>query len=81
MAKKPRYRKPLYAVVRVDDFQHDGTPIKHPEELFTVKEITESIAIAREEAERLNNLNGSKGIRYFVTVTRLFDPTGDNDES
>ena len=62
--------KQAYAIVRLDDFQ-DATVA--PENRITVKKIVWEEGTAQAEVERLNELNGDKGCRYFWQATRVDD--------
>ncbi|HKG45094.1 MAG TPA: hypothetical protein VKB02_00080 [Pyrinomonadaceae bacterium] len=57
---------PVYAVVRIDDYPTDKL-----ENNITIKEIVWSLEEAESEVARLNELNASKGCRYFCLYTRL----------
>ena len=59
---------PVYAVVRIDDY-----PSGTLENCITIKEIVWSAEEAEAEVARLNELNRSKGCRYFWQYTRLID--------
>jgi hypothetical protein len=59
---------PAYAVLRYDSFHDTSTPI---ENLVTVMRVLLDEATARAEVERLNALNGEKGCKYFVQITRI----------
>ena len=55
----------VYAIVRLDDSMislEDG---------ISVKEVVWSLEEAEAEVARLNQLNGSKGSKYFFRTTRL----------
>jgi hypothetical protein len=55
----------VYAIVRLDDSMislEDG---------ISVKEVVWSLEEAEAEVARLNELNGSKGSKYFFRTTRL----------
>ncbi len=70
-----RKRKtPVYAVVRVDDY-----PSGTLESCITIKEIVWSLEEAETEVARLNELNRSKGCRYFWQSTRLIDADSGNE--
>ena len=56
----------MYAVVRIDDYSTGAL-----EDNITVKEIVWSLEEAEAEVARLNELNDSKGCRYFWQSTRL----------
>jgi hypothetical protein len=60
---------PVYAIVRIDD-----NPSETVENCITIKEIVWSLEEAETEVARLNELNRSKGCRYFWQYTRLVDP-------
>ena len=53
-----RTRRPAYAILRIDDFQGEGTPI---ENRVTIVQVRLEMAAAEMEVERLNSLNGKKG--------------------
>jgi hypothetical protein len=55
----------VYAIVRLDD------SMINLEEGISVKEVVWSLKEAEAEVERLNELNGSKGSKYFFRTTRL----------
>lgn len=59
---------PVYAVVRIDENLSETL-----ENCITIKEIVWSIEEAESEVARLNELNQSKGCRYFWQHTRLID--------
>jgi hypothetical protein len=61
-------REHVYAIVRVDQFHDSAVPL---ENMITIKEIVWSIEQAEAEVSRLNELNGSKGCKYFWQTTRL----------
>jgi hypothetical protein len=61
-------RTPVYAVIRVDDY-----PSAAPEDCITIKEIVWSLEEAEAEVKRLNELNRSKGCKYFWQLTRLME--------
>lgn len=63
-----RYSERLYAIIRYDAYRYSED---EPEQGFTVKQVVDDIDLARAEAARLNRLNGPKGARYSVQVTRL----------
>lgn len=70
MSRNPPEREQVYAVVRIDEFLGDETPM---ERNVTVKEIVRDLAIAEAEVARLNQLNADKNCRYFWQTTRLFE--------
>jgi hypothetical protein len=55
----------VYAIVRLDD------SMISLEEGISVKEVVWSLEEAEAEVARLNELNGSKGSKYFFRTTRL----------
>jgi hypothetical protein len=55
----------VYAIVRLDD------SMINLGEGISVKEVVWSLKEAEAEVERLNELNGSKGSKYFFRTTRL----------
>jgi hypothetical protein len=57
----------VFAIVRIDE----GYSAVALENRITVKEIVWSLEEAEAEVARLNELNGSKGCRYFWQTTRL----------
>jgi hypothetical protein len=63
----------VYAIIRVDEFYDQATPIENK---ITVKAVVRSIEDAKAEVARLNTLNESKGAKYFWQTTRLIE--GDN---
>jgi hypothetical protein len=65
-----RYRHG-YAIVRVDDYLGAETPT---ERRVNVKKVVFDPDEAEREVERLNNLQGDDGSRYFLQVTRV-EPT------
>jgi hypothetical protein len=67
---------PVYAVVRIDDY-----PSGTLENNITIKEIVWSLAAAEAEVARLNELNRSKGCKYFWQSTRLMDADAGNESS
>lgn len=58
----------VYAIVRIDENLSETL-----EHCITIKEIVWSIEEAESEVARLNELNRSKGCRYFWQHTRLID--------
>jgi hypothetical protein len=58
----------VYAIVRIDDFLGNDTPIEHR---ITVKKVMPDAENAEREAERLNRLQKDKGVRYFSQITRM----------
>ncbi|HYU98610.1 MAG TPA: hypothetical protein VE977_07270 [Pyrinomonadaceae bacterium] len=70
-----RKRKtPVYAIVRIDDYSTGAL-----EDNITVKEIVWSLEEAEAEVARLNELNDSKGCRYFWRSTRLIAEDAENE--
>ena len=57
----------VFAIVRIDE-EYSAVAL---ENRITVKEIVWSLEEAEAEVARLNELNGSKGCRYFWQTTRL----------
>ena len=64
-------RKQVYAVIRVDNIG-DIVDRTNALTLINVKEILPSQEDAEVEVERLNILNGDKGVHYFWQATRYF---------
>jgi hypothetical protein len=62
-----RTKQHVDAIVRIDEFDSSVTL----EDMITVKEVVWSIEQAEAEVSRLNELNESKGCRYFWQTTRL----------
>ena len=62
-----RTKQHVDAIVRIDEFDSSVTL----EDIITVKEVVWSIEQAEGEVSRLNELNESKGCRYFWQTTRL----------
>ena len=60
----------VYAIVRVDEFDDQSTPI---ESKITVKEVVRSLEEAKAEVARLTMLNESRGAKYFWQTTRLIE--------
>jgi len=58
----------VYAIVRIDQFHDSSVPL---ERRVTVKEVVWTIEEAEAEVARLDELNGSKGCKYFWQTTRL----------
>jgi hypothetical protein len=68
----------VFAIVRVDSFHHADAS---PEETITIKKIVWEQATAVQEVERLNQLNASKGARYFWQMAHLDSaPSLESDE-
>lgn len=69
---------PVYAIIRLNsrlgDLQAVAGSSNAPEAstTITIKKIVASIEAAREEVERLNELNGNEGCRYYWQHTRLY---------
>jgi len=61
-------RKPVYAILRYDEFQDSATAI---ENRVSVTRVVHDEATARTEVKRLNDLNAEKGCKYFWQATRL----------
>jgi hypothetical protein len=66
-----RRRTPVYAIVRIDNFQDETVSLRNK---ITVSKVVLDEADARGEVERLNKLNGDKGCTYFWQATRLLEP-------
>jgi hypothetical protein len=62
-----RTKQHVDAIVRIDEFDSSVTL----EDMITVKDVVWSIEQAEAEVSRLNELNESKGCRYFWQTTRL----------
>jgi len=60
----------VYAIVRIDEFYDQSTPIENK---ITVKEVVRSLQEAEAEVARLNTLNESRGAKYFWQTTRLIE--------
>jgi hypothetical protein len=60
-------RKQVFAILRYDEFQDSAVPI---ENRVTVTRIVDDEMTARTEVQRLSDLNGKKGCRYFWQATR-----------
>jgi len=71
-----RMKRPAYAILRIDDFQEEGTPI---ENRVTVVQVRLEMEAAEREVERLSSLNGERGCRYRLQATRLVDSRGDGE--
>ena len=71
MSRKYKDQVPVYAIMRADLY-HDDAEI---EQTVVVKEVVHELAVAAREVERLNRLNGGKGMRYWWQSTRLY-PAG-----
>jgi hypothetical protein len=54
-------------VIRIDSFAKGAD-----DSAVTVVSVFFDLDDARSEAQRLNELNGSKGMRYFAQVSRLY---------
>ena len=66
---KPNRRfRHVHAIVRVDSFLPSDSPI---EDQVTVVRVLTDPTLARREVDRLNTVNGHKGVRYFLQTTRL----------
>ena len=63
-------KRPAYAILRIDDFQGERTPI---ENRVTVVQVRLEMEAAEKEVERLNSLNGEKGCHYKLQTTRLVE--------
>jgi len=61
-------KKQVFAILRYDGFQNESTPI---ENRVTVTAVVNDQSTAHAEVERLNRLNGAKGVRYFWQTTRM----------
>lgn len=68
MSRTHHQRDEVFAVIRLDLFQHE------PESQVTVKEIVWERHVAEAEVARLNALNAAKQCRYFWQSTRLAPP-------
>ena len=70
VANEPPSRRPppvhVYAVLRIDEGSAELA------DRINVKEVVTSAALAESEAARLNRLNGDKGCKYIVRLTRLY---------
>lgn len=66
--KKSLKHDHVFAIIRIDDFHDDGTPI---EERIAVTKVLWDAEDANREVERLNELNRDKRSRYFLQITRL----------
>jgi len=69
-----KIKTPVYAVIRVDN-----CPSGILENSITVKEIVWRLEEAETEVARLNEINRSKGCRYFWQSTRLIDADEANE--
>jgi len=58
----------VYAIVRIDEFLGNDTPIEHR---ITVKKVMRDADKAAREVERLNRLQKDKGVQYFSQTTRI----------
>ena len=67
-------KTPVYAVIRIDNYSAAAL-----EDNITVKEIVWSLEEAEAEVARLNELNDSKGCRYFWQLTRLITADAENE--
>ncbi len=59
----------LYAVVRIDRFHSEETPLEHR---IAVKEIVSSLELAKAEVHRLNGMVADGRVTYFWQMTRLY---------
>jgi hypothetical protein len=60
--------KQAYAIVRVDAFQEADVSLRNR---ITVKKVVWNERLARNETDRLNELNKDKGCLYFWQATRI----------
>lgn len=69
----------VYAVIRIDRGSTMDAVLGWPDDIscpmITVKEILPTLEEARDEVERLNQLQAEKGCHYYVETTRYF-PNG-----
>ena len=65
-----RQKQQVFAVLRVDEFHDDDTPIENK---VTVKQVVSSQEIAEREVERLTRVNADKRCRYFWQATRFVE--------
>ena len=69
---------PVYAIIRLDVRLHDLSAFEGHSNMpetattVTIKKIVASIDVAEREVERLNELNGDEGCRYYWQHTRLY---------
>jgi hypothetical protein len=64
----------VWAVIRLDEFQPDGTPL---EDRVTITKIVWDEVAAASEVDRLNALRSpDDGVRYVARITRLIRPEG-----
>ena len=63
-----------FAIIRIDDYFGDETPI---EQRITVKKVVRDAGEADREVERLNNLRDGQRSRYVSQITRI-DDSGEN---
>ena len=71
MAK--RQQRQAFAIVRVEVLDDETIELGHR---ITVKRILRDQSEAEAEVERLNELNGAKGCRYFWQCTRVDEDVG-----
>ncbi len=62
-------RRQVYAVVRIDRFHSEETPLEHR---IAVKEIVSSLELAKAEVHRLNGMVADGRVTYFWQMTRLY---------
>jgi hypothetical protein len=65
-----RKKNQVFAIIRFDEFLDANGAI---EDKITVKEIVDTIEIAKDEVVRLNKLNSDKKCKYFWQTTRYLD--------
>lgn len=51
------------------------------EQQITVVKVLEDAEEAESEADRLNHLNGAKGVRYWAQVTRMLEAGSVSDDA
>ena len=73
-SKCEKRNTPVYAVVRIDENLSETL-----ENCITIKEIVWTIEEAESEVARLNELNRSKGCRYFWQHTRMIDAEAESE--
>ena len=69
MSKNYKSRRQVYAVIRIDGFLSDDTPLEHR---VVVKEIVSSLEPAQAEVQRLDELSSDQRMAYFWQTTRLY---------
>ena len=68
MKRVHRY-KPAFAIIRIDLFLGETTPLENK---IKVKEIVQSLDLAKTEVARLNELHRKKNVTYFWQLTQVY---------